>query len=73
MRTVRTDYKICPLCGASLDVGEKCDCKEEQPTYNKVSVCIYPYKYGCKGCKYNGVPSLYDGGCLLLTKSKHTL
>ena len=26
----RTDYKICPLCGASLDVGEKCDCRDEE-------------------------------------------
>lgn len=22
-------YKICPDCGASLDPGEKCDCREE--------------------------------------------
>lgn len=66
MRT-RSDYKICPLCGASLDVGEVCDCTE-QPRYNKVSVCVYPYKYGCKGCQYNSVPSLFDGGCKLLKK-----
>lgn len=26
---MRTDYKICPYCGASLDIGEKCDCKSE--------------------------------------------
>lgn len=24
----RSDYKICPFCGATLDVGEKCDCKD---------------------------------------------
>ena len=66
MRT-RSDYKICPLCGASLDVGEVCDC-EERPRYNKVSVCVYPYKYGCKGCQYNSVPALFDGGCKLLKK-----
>lgn len=24
----RTDYKYCPLCGAILDCGEKCDCSE---------------------------------------------
>ena len=23
-------YKICPDCGASLDPGEKCDCREEE-------------------------------------------
>ena len=66
MRT-RSDYKICPLCGASLDVGERCDCTE-RPRYNKVSVCVYPYKYGCKGCQYNAVPALYDGGCKLIKK-----
>ena len=26
---MRTDYKICPYCGASLDIGEKCDCEFE--------------------------------------------
>lgn len=61
----RTDYKKCEYCGANLDIGEKCDCRQEAP-YIKVSVCVYPYKYGCKGCEYNGVPSVYDGGCMLL-------
>jgi len=23
-------YDVCPDCGARLDPGEKCDCKEEQ-------------------------------------------
>lgn len=32
MQKNRTDYKICPFCGASLDVGEVCDClQEKQP------------------------------------------
>lgn len=26
-------YKICPVCGASLDPGEKCDCGEELREY----------------------------------------
>ena len=30
MERRRTDYKICDFCGASLDVGEKCDCIETQ-------------------------------------------
>jgi hypothetical protein len=25
----RSDYKICPICGASLDLDEKCDCVSE--------------------------------------------
>lgn len=24
-------YKTCPDCGAHLDPGERCDCKEESP------------------------------------------
>ncbi len=27
----RTDYKICEYCGASLDVGERCDCMDSAP------------------------------------------
>ena len=23
-------YKVCPYCGAHLDPGERCDCKEQQ-------------------------------------------
>lgn len=30
----RTDYKICPYCGASLDIGEKCDCQGEKEANN---------------------------------------
>lgn len=26
----RSDYKICPLCGASLDIDEKCDCEKDK-------------------------------------------
>ncbi len=25
----RTDYRICPECGAALDPGERCDCQAE--------------------------------------------
>ena len=25
-------YKECPICGASLDPGEKCDCTEKKET-----------------------------------------
>ena len=27
------EYKICPVCGASLDPGEKCACGEELREY----------------------------------------
>ena len=30
MSRPRSDYKICEFCGASLDVGERCDCKESE-------------------------------------------
>ena len=23
-------YRVCPLCGAALDPGERCDCREER-------------------------------------------
>lgn len=23
-------YNVCPLCGANLDPGEKCDCEDER-------------------------------------------
>lgn len=23
-------YNVCPYCGANLDPGERCDCKEQQ-------------------------------------------
>lgn len=25
----RYDYKVCPVCGASLDIGEECDCEDD--------------------------------------------
>lgn len=31
MSRSRWDYKICPFCGAALDVGESCDCQQEKP------------------------------------------
>lgn len=30
MQKTRSDYKICPFCGAALDVGEACDCLQEK-------------------------------------------
>lgn len=32
MNNSRSDYRICPYCGAALDVGEKCDCTQERQT-----------------------------------------
>lgn len=56
-------YKTCQLCGANLDPGERCDCKESAPSvaadeahdpdlgplYNKASI---PERPG--SCKYEG-------------------
>ena len=36
----------------------------------KIKECVRPYMHGCKGCEFNEVPELSDGGCLLL-KEKH--
>lgn len=27
----RTTYRICPYCGATLDPGERCDCRDKKP------------------------------------------
>ena len=45
----RTDYKICEFCGASLDIGEKCDCRERKPC--KAGKFVYV----CKPEKTKGV------------------
>ena len=29
MKNYREKYVTCPICGASLDFGEKCDCEEK--------------------------------------------
>lgn len=29
-KDMATPYKECPLCGAHLDSGEKCECREEE-------------------------------------------
>lgn len=31
-KTSRSDYKTCPFCGASLDIGERCECEKEEET-----------------------------------------
>ncbi len=28
-------YRVCPLCGAHLDPGERCDCREEEERRRK--------------------------------------
>ena len=37
----------------------------KNPEYNKVHECVFAYKEGCKGCEFNEVPDLRDGGCNL--------
>lgn len=32
-------YSECPLCGANLDPGEKCECQEERDTYFAQDIC----------------------------------
>lgn len=43
-KTIRTDYKICPFCGASLDVGERCDCNERAEGSTRPIKDSEPYK-----------------------------
>ena len=35
----RADYKTCPLCGANLDPGERCDCETEDMPEERSSQC----------------------------------
>lgn len=44
--------------------------RNENDKPRKVKGCIYPNKYGCKGCEYNEVPDLRDGGCLIYKASQ---
>ncbi len=37
MYAKRSDYKICPICGASLDLDEKCDCVNESAKRQQAS------------------------------------
>lgn len=30
-------YNVCPYCGANLDPGERCDCKEQQSEQQKAA------------------------------------
>lgn len=30
MKPARSDYKLCPKCGAALDVGERCNCEKQR-------------------------------------------
>ncbi len=36
----RYDYKICPNCGAALDVGESCDCMQEERQSRRMATKI---------------------------------
>lgn len=47
--TKRRDYHFCPICGAALDTGEKCDeCELLQAKASKIGYSIRA-KYRCKG------------------------
>lgn len=32
---------------------------------DRVSACVYPDRYGCRGCEHSYRPDLFDGGCRL--------
>lgn len=39
---------------------------------DRVSSCVYPDRYGCRGCEYSYRPDLSDGGCRLYFESVDT-
>lgn len=40
MASKRTHYKTCPTCGASLDVGERCDCEYVQEKADRYGLSV---------------------------------
>ena len=49
---LRTDYKKCEYCGANLDIGEKCDCQQEEERTERPKMTRNTtrlYKYAPKG------------------------
>lgn len=69
---MRYDYKKCPHCGASLDIGEACECQSQESraadledsnplTPDKVQFCKYPYRQSCKGCHH--ISKSWQGFC----------
>lgn len=50
---MRYDYKKCPKCGASLDVGEVCECQEENRTQKPVKAkCCEDPARNCIQCRH---------------------
>lgn len=39
MRSKVGIFEICPLCGAHLDCGERCDCQEQKEEEKKKKPC----------------------------------
>lgn len=64
----RTDYKICPECGAALDVGEVCDCKKEKKA-RRLDGCMFIMTHSCVGCGYNSEPQASVGNCTILNNT----
>lgn len=60
------------------DAWEACEREDQERQergehkYNKVPGCIYEYQNGCKGCKHNIDPTLYDGGCMIMHPARET-
>lgn len=55
---MRYDYKKCPHCGASLDIGETCECQKDQAQADDelkpalVQFCKYPARGNCQNCHH---------------------
>lgn len=46
-----TYFTVCPYCGAHLDPGERCDCKESRAIYAKE---LYDKYYGRRAKRDEG-------------------
>ena len=63
----RYDYKICPYCGATLDVGEVCDCQKPKESH-RLQGCVFYVTHNCKECVYNSDPLTSIGNCTLISR-----
>jgi len=68
MNNKRWDYKICPNCGAALDVGEVCDCQKEKKS-NRLEGCMFVMTHSCTGCSFNSEPLASVGNCQILKQT----
>lgn len=57
MKRQRSDYKICPFCGATLDLDEKCDCIRSEGFNNENQIFRHNRRFARHQSKSRGFQS----------------